>query len=226
MAYVDRRGIQMQLLSNIPKTLDALHRSNDYAAALVQQYPTRFGMLAALPTDSPSDDLAEIRRAVDDLGTDGFAVTSRYDGVFLSDPMLDSVWRELDTRRATVFMHPDGYGPPSFGRPNAVIDVAFETAQTVTDMIYSGLFRRFPNVRFVVAHCGLLSALVPTGIAGSMKAKCFRRLATLSKPLRCGEGSGTCGRWRRLADWFGSGNGGSCVTRRRFGRIRQPIVGT
>jgi 6-methylsalicylate decarboxylase len=154
LAYMDRRGIQMQLLSNIPKTLDALRRSNDYATALVRQYPTRFGMLAALPTDSPSDALAEIRRAVDDLGTDGFAVTCRYNGVYLSDPMLDPVWRELDTRRATVFMHPDAYGPPSFGRPNAVIDVAFETAQTVTDMIYSGLFRRFPNVRFVVAHCG------------------------------------------------------------------------
>lgn len=52
-AYMDSTGIQMQMLGNIPKTLEALRTSNDYAASLVCQYPTRFGMLAALPTDAP-----------------------------------------------------------------------------------------------------------------------------------------------------------------------------
>lgn len=40
------------------------------------------------------------------------------------------------------------------GRPVALIEVAFETARTFADMLYAGVFRRFPNVRFVVAHCG------------------------------------------------------------------------
>src|SRR4051812_18752747 len=51
--YMDRAGIQMQLLSNIPKNLDKLRASNDYGALLVSQYPSRFGLLAALPTDNP-----------------------------------------------------------------------------------------------------------------------------------------------------------------------------
>jgi hypothetical protein len=60
------------------------------------------------------------------------------------------------------------------------------------------------------------SALVPASIAGSMKAeRFFRRRATHSEPLRCGEGSGTCGNRRRLADWFGNGNGENYATRRR-----------
>ncbi len=154
LAYMDRRGIQLQLLSNVPKSLDALRRSNDYAAELVRRHPTRFGLLAALPTDDPDACLAEIRRAAEVLGADGFAVTCRYKGVYLSDPMLDPVWAELDRRRATVFAHPDAYAAPTLGRPAAVIDVAFETAQTVTDMLYAGLFRRFPDVRFILAHCG------------------------------------------------------------------------
>ena len=154
LAYMDRRGIQLQLLSNVPKDLDALQRSNNYAAELVRRHPTRFGMLAALPTDDPAACLAELRRAADELGADGFAVTCRYNGVYLSDPSLDLVWAELDRRRATVFAHPDAYAPPTLGRPAAVIDVAFETAQTVTDMLYAGLFRRYPDVRFVLAHCG------------------------------------------------------------------------
>ena len=51
LAYMDRTGIQMQMLSNIPKVLEALRASNDYGAWLVDQHPSRFGLLAALPTD-------------------------------------------------------------------------------------------------------------------------------------------------------------------------------
>ena len=154
LAYMDRTGIQMQMLSNIPKTLNALRASNDYAASLVQEHPSRFGLLAALPTDDPGAALAEIERAYSELYADGFAVTCRYNDVYLSDPRLDPVWAELDRRRAVVFAHPDAYAPGSMGRPCALIEVAFETARTVTDMLYAGLFRRFPNMKLVLAHCG------------------------------------------------------------------------
>ena len=154
LAYMDRTGIAMQMLSNIPKKLEALRASNDYGASLVRQYPARFGLLAALPTDDPSAALAEIDRAYGELNADGFSVTCQYNGVYLSDPRLDAVWQELDRRRAVVFAHPDAYGPGVMGRPVALMEVAFETARTFADMLYAGTFRRFPNVRFVVAHCG------------------------------------------------------------------------
>jgi 6-methylsalicylate decarboxylase len=154
LAYMDRTGIQMQMLSNIPKWLEGLRASNDFGADLVRRHPDRFGLLAALPTDHPEAALAEIARADDELGADGYAVTCNYNGVLLSDPTLDPVWAELDRRRAVVFAHPDAYTPGAQGRPSALIEVAFETTRTFTDMLYAGLFRRFPNVRFVVAHCG------------------------------------------------------------------------
>ncbi len=154
LAYMDRAGIAMQMLSNIPKTLERLRASNDYAASLVRTHPTRFGQLAALPTDDPEAALAEIHRSYETLGADGFAVTCRYNDVYLSDPRLDPVWAELDRRHAAVFAHPDAYAAGSMGRPCALIEVAFETARTFTDMLFAGVFRRFPNIRFVVAHCG------------------------------------------------------------------------
>ncbi len=154
LAYMDRTGIAMQMLSNIPKKLDALRASNDYGAWLVRQHPRRFGLLAALPTDNPAAALAEIDRSYGELHADGFAATCQYNGVYLSDPRLDSVWRELDGRGAVVFAHPDAYGPGVMGRPVALMEVAFETARTFADMLYAGTFRRFPNVQFVVAHCG------------------------------------------------------------------------
>lgn len=96
----------------------------------------------------------EIARGYDELHADGFAVTCRYNEVYLSDPRLDPVWAELDRRRAVVFAHPDAYAPGVMGRPSALQEVAFETARTFTDMLYRGTFRKFPNVTFVVAHCG------------------------------------------------------------------------
>ena len=53
-----------------------------------------------------------------------------------------------------MFCHPDAYADGSMGRPIVVIEVAFETARTMVDMLYRGVFRRYPNIRFVVAHCG------------------------------------------------------------------------
>ena len=152
--YMDRTGIAMQMLSSIPKTADALRFANEYGTSLVARHPTRFGLLAALPTDDPDASLAEIARADLSLHADGYAVTCVYNGVGLGDARLHPVWAELDRRRATVFVHPDAYGPPSQGRPVALLEVAFETARTVVDMLYAGVFRRWPNIRFVLAHCG------------------------------------------------------------------------
>jgi predicted TIM-barrel fold metal-dependent hydrolase len=147
-------GIAMQLLSNIPRSLDALRASNDHGASIVARHPSRFGLLAALPTDDPGAALSEIRRTDDAMSVDGFAVTCRYNEVYLGDARLAPVWRELDRRHASVFVHPDAYASPSLGRPSALLEVAFETARTVVDMLYAGIFREHPNIRFVVAHCG------------------------------------------------------------------------
>jgi len=158
--YMDRAGITMQMLSNIPTTLSALKASNDYAASLVAQYPDRFGFLAALPTDDPEACLAEISRCVDGEGingvkADGFAVTAAYKGTaLLSSPSLDDVWADLDRRKAGVFCHPFAYAPANLGRPAPLIEVAFETARVAVDLLYSAHFRRYPNVKLCLAHCG------------------------------------------------------------------------
>jgi predicted TIM-barrel fold metal-dependent hydrolase len=154
LAYMDRTGIQMQMLSNIPKDLEQLRQSNDFGASLVVEHPDRFGLLAGLPTDDPGAALAEIGRASGELRADGFAVTCSYNNVGLGDERLEPVWAELGRRRAVVFAHPDAYRLGEQGRPAALLDVAFETTRTFVDMLYAGVFRRHPDIRFVVAHCG------------------------------------------------------------------------
>ncbi len=154
LAYNDRAGISMQMLSVVPKSLEALKASNDYGASLVRKHPSRFGLLAALPTDNPQECLMEIKRAKEELHADGFAVMCQYNDVYVSDPSLEPVVEELDRIGAVVFMHPDAYKPPVQGRPVPLIEVAFETTRTLVDMLYAGTFRKYPNIKFIASHGG------------------------------------------------------------------------
>lgn len=154
LAYLDRAGISMQMLSYIPKNIDALKQSNDFGASVVGRHPSRFGLLAALPTNDPAACLQEIRRAQTELHADGFAVTCCYQGVYFSDPILEPVLKELNKIGAVVFLHPDGFAPPVQGRPVPISEVFFETTRTVVDMLYAGIFRDYTDIKFIVAHCG------------------------------------------------------------------------
>lgn len=153
--YMDRVGVAMQLLSNtFAPSLQALRDTNDYGAKIVADHPTRFGLLAALPTDDPDAAVSEIERAQSDLRADGYAVSARYNGVFLGDERLDPVWAELNRRRAVVFVHPNPSAPPQLGLPVILMDVAFETARSTADLLYAGVLRRYPDLTLILAHAG------------------------------------------------------------------------
>ncbi|WP_067461175.1 amidohydrolase family protein [Actinomadura macra] len=158
LAYMDSSGTAMQMLSNVPGGLPGgvpgIRASNDYGATLVGSHPSRFGLLAALPTDDPVAAVREARRAREELDADGFVVTTNYNGVHLGDAILDPLWAQLDDWAAVVFVHPDPRVPPTLDHPAPLYEVAFDTARTVFDMIYRKTFARYPNITFVIAHCG------------------------------------------------------------------------
>ncbi len=151
--HMDRLGTQMQMLSFVPNTVQKLRRSNDFGAEIVRQHPERFGLLVGLPSDNPAVCLEEIARSEGDLNADGFAMQALYNGVYLSDPRLEPVWAELERRKAVVFFHPNAT-TSAWDRPGALMEVAFQTAYVIVDMLYAGVFRRHPNIRFIIAHCG------------------------------------------------------------------------
>jgi len=153
LAYMDSVGIAMQMLSLVPADHAALEASNRHGAELVAQYPARFGLLMGLPTDDIEAGLQELARA-DALDADGFAVYCQYNGVFLSDVRLEPLWAELDKRQAVVFVHPNHAVQGQFARPGVLLEAAYQTASVITDMLYAGVFRNYPNIRFILAHCG------------------------------------------------------------------------
>jgi len=154
--YNDHAGVAMALLSYVARTHEMLREGNDYAHKIVQNYPTRFGHLLALPTDDAEACLREIQHGdeYDEPKPDGYAVNTQYNGVLLSDARLAPVFDELDAQGAVVHVHPNAYLPGEYCKPSALIDVAFDTCRVATDMLYKGIFRRYPNIKFIFAHCG------------------------------------------------------------------------
>ncbi|MFD2414754.1 amidohydrolase family protein [Amycolatopsis pigmentata] len=154
LAYMDETGTAMQMLSTVPNNLESLRASNDYGVQIVATHPTRFGLLAALPTDDPQASLAEIQRVGGLDGVDGWAVSTVYNGQSLAADALDPLWQQLDDRHAVVFVHPNAYAPAVADLPTPLVEVAFDTGRTVVSMLYAGVFARFPNITFVIAHAG------------------------------------------------------------------------
>jgi len=170
LKVMDENGVEMQILSISapgvwfrdadPKMSHAkeLSRStNEFLASLIQKYPTRFGAFATTPMPDVEASLQEIAYAFDALKLDGVVLLSNYDGYYLGDKKFDKLFAELNKRNAVVFIHPatpPGIEASHFGLPEAMIDVCFDTTRTAFSLIINGVTKRYPNIKFILAHAG------------------------------------------------------------------------
>ena len=85
LALMDRAEVGMQILSAAPQlphgpdetaAVDAARFVNDQYAELVARHPGRFAAFASLPLPHVDASLAELARALDDLGMVGVAMTT------------------------------------------------------------------------------------------------------------------------------------------------------
>jgi predicted TIM-barrel fold metal-dependent hydrolase len=142
-------------------TAAAVHWSrhcNEFSARIVQDDPARFGAFATLPLPDAEGACREIEHSLDVLRLDGVVLYSSYGVQYPGDPQFDEVFAELDKRKATVFIHPNTIVPgslvPKLSIPWGVVEFVMDTTRCVTNLLYSGTFDRYPNIRYIVAHAG------------------------------------------------------------------------
>ncbi|MBW8487213.1 amidohydrolase family protein [Actinomadura parmotrematis] len=168
LAFMDRHGIGTQILSapwSFTGTADDPERAtrfcrtvNEEYAALIERRPDRFGAFASLPADDAKSALAEMRHALDDLKLDGVLLTSNAAGRhYLGGDHYEPILAELHERGVPALVHP--VNPPCLdavggGRSPSVVEFPFDTARTVTNAIYRGVFQRHPGLTLILAHCG------------------------------------------------------------------------
>ena len=163
---MDRKGVDMRVLSvstpNVyewrgARQVEMARYMNDVTAAMVRRHPDRFAGLASLPLADTEATLAEIDRATAELGLQGAMIGSNVAGLALSDKRFEPVWARIDALRLPVFEHPmfpaSTAANEEFEMPLRV-GFVFDTTACAARMIYSGIFERFPNFPYIMAHTG------------------------------------------------------------------------
>ena len=163
---MDRKGIDMRVLSlSTPNVYawsgDAQIRItrhvNDELARLCRAHPDRFVGLASLPLSDVESSLAEINRAVGELGMKGVIIGSNTGGAPLNDAHFEPLWAKINALKLPVFEHPmfpkDTSDLGEFELPLRV-GMVFDTTLVAARLIYSGIFERHPDFPYILAHTG------------------------------------------------------------------------
>jgi predicted TIM-barrel fold metal-dependent hydrolase len=130
---------------------------NDYAAKLVADHPTQFGMFAVLPLPDIDGTLKELEYGLDVLKADGVGMYTCYHDKWMGDPLFDPVFAELNRRKAVIYVHPSvpdcclNLVP---GVADSSIEFGTDTTRAITRMVFSGTARKYPDIRIIWSHAG------------------------------------------------------------------------
>ena len=165
---MDRMGIDLQGLSTFvseyfywapPRSgAESARIQNDNLAAAVASYPDRFVALGAtVPLQDIDLAIAEMDRAIDELGFRGLQIGGTVDGANLDDPRFRPFWEAVEAKAVPVILHPSGY--PESQRLGDYFLVncignPLETMVAATRLIFSGLFDELPGIELVLLHGG------------------------------------------------------------------------
>ncbi|GAA4088907.1 amidohydrolase family protein [Nonomuraea soli] len=160
-------------------------QSNTYAAQLAADHPGRFGFFATLTLPDVDTAVQEAAHALGELGADGVMLLANSDGLYLGDALLDPLMAHLDEHGATVFVHPAQLpGPPAAGIPPFAADFLLDTTRAAFNLVKHDVPRRFPHIRFILAHGGGFVPYAAERLAITVFAETGRDLGDILDDLR------------------------------------------
>ena len=137
-------------------SIDNTRGYNDFAAELQASQPR----IRALATATPwrgAEQVAEVERAVRELGLPGVAIPTSDGGRHL-DSVPEDFWELVVDLDVPVFVHPGGtvVGQEHMDsyRLGEVCGRPLDTTLTLTRFILTGTFERHPDVRLLCSHAG------------------------------------------------------------------------
>jgi aminocarboxymuconate-semialdehyde decarboxylase len=167
LRLMDRAGVDLQVLSAAPqlpygayadRAVAAARHVNDEYAALVAAHPDRFRAFAATPMPHIDASIAEIDRALDELGMVGVTMNTSVLNRAITDPDFEPIFAALDARGAVLYLHPAGNGAcsPLVTEQNItwMVGAPFEDTIAAMQLITSGHLQRYPGVKIICSHLG------------------------------------------------------------------------
>jgi 5-carboxyvanillate decarboxylase len=162
-------GIDLQIVSltapgvqifDAATAVSVARSTNDELAEAVRRHPTRYSGLAACAPQDPKSAAKEIERGVKTLGFKGVIVNSHTHGEYLDDPKFWDILEAAEALKVPIYLHPSYMSRAmvepflSRGLDGAIYGFGAETGLHLLRIIVSGVFDRFPKLRFVVGHLG------------------------------------------------------------------------
>ena len=162
LQFMDEAGIDFTMLSMAtPHISDksAVREINEEFAELCRRFPNKFGFVATLPLPNVEGSIEEFNYATTKLGAMGVKVASNSDGVYLGDERLKPIFAALNEKSSLVIIHPSPArllprGEVVTGKVMALFEYPADTTRAVLNMLANGTLEQFPNLKFVVPHCG------------------------------------------------------------------------
>ena len=132
---------------------------NDGLAKIIRKYPHKFIGLGVLPIQDKERMLYEFKRCRKELGLRGISLAASYNGIYLDDKRFYPLYEEAQGENVPIFVHTQTINPIGFERVNdplltPVVEYVFDMTMCVSKMMMSGVFVRFPGLKFIFAHFG------------------------------------------------------------------------
>jgi aminocarboxymuconate-semialdehyde decarboxylase len=130
---------------------------NDAFAGIVSEHGSRFTALATLPLNDPEASVVELERALGQLGFRGAMLFSNVNGVALADERYWPLYERASERNAALYIHPAhpvGVEAMTEYWLMPLVGFTMDTTLAAAKLVFSGVARRFPGIRWVLAHLG------------------------------------------------------------------------
>jgi aminocarboxymuconate-semialdehyde decarboxylase len=167
LADMDEMGIDIQALSPVPLQYyyalepelgrDSSRLINDHIADLVEAHPDRFVGLGTVPMQEPEFAVAELNRAVKELGMRGVEICTSVAGEELSSQRFRKFFARAEELGVLIFMHPNGFSDGDRLQDHYftnVIGNPLDSTVAVSHLIFGGVLDDYPDLKICVAHGG------------------------------------------------------------------------
>ena len=167
LELMEQCGIRWSLLSvssphpyfgDAEESREVCRAINEYGASCRKKYPESIGFAACLPLPDGEGAVAEAEYALDVLGADAVKLASNSRGQYLGEPETEPLMEVLNEHKAVVILHPHRPEPIKEGvfsaGPVPLFEFLCDTTRAVLNLIASGMTAKYPDIRFVVPHCG------------------------------------------------------------------------
>jgi len=168
ISNMDALGVDMQLITptigfyqydnELEMTKRIQRECNDEIAETVQAHPTRFAGMATVPMQDTPSAIAEMERAMVDLGLKGVILSDHVMGRTYDDPDFLPFFAAAEELGALLFFHQGRdtvveLRTQSYKLPNAVGNLT-ERALVYATLVFGGVIDRFPNLKPFLGHGG------------------------------------------------------------------------